>query len=99
MLLTSTEIDEVKQHVEKDGKQVENDQQPVEEQQQIVTTAPEPPAFEEDSNPEPDDHILTINHEDDDDYEQLKEEHLELLEEVMSQPIKERNNLSKLNND
>ena len=35
----------------------------------------------------------------DDDYDQLKDEYLELLEEVKSQPMRERKKLSKLNND
>ena len=35
----------------------------------------------------------------DDDYEQLKDEYLELLEEAKSQPMKERKKLPKLKND
>ena len=85
--------------MEKDSKQDEDYQQPVEEQQQKVTTTPEPPPSEEQSSSESDDYVPSVDQEDDDDYEQLKEEYLELLEEVKSQSMKERNKLSKLKND
>ena len=53
-------------------------------------------------NPEPEDPIPPTYHEilgDDDDYDQLKDEYLELLEEAKSQPKKERKKLPKLKND
>ena len=70
------------------------DYQQVEEEQQAATTILEP--VEPEVNPEPEDPIPPTYHEtpddDDDDYDygQLKDEYLELLEEVKSQPMKER---------
>ena len=57
--------------------------------------------MEPEVNPEPEDPIPPTNHEtpdDDDNYDQLKDEYLELLEEVKSQPMKERKKLAKLQN-
>ena len=104
-LLTPAEIEEVKQQVKNDTFQEEDDQQS-EEQQQAVTTIQGP--VEPEVNPEPEEPIPPTYHEtpdDDDDYDhdcdydQLKDEYLELLKEVKSQPMKERKKLSKLKND
>ena len=103
-LLTPAEIEEVKQQVKSDTFQEEDYQQAVEEQQ-VATTILEP--VEPEVNPEPEDPIASTYHEtpDDDcydydyDYDQLKDEYLELLEEVKSQPMKERKKLSKFKND
>ena len=95
----------MKQQVKSDTFQEEDYQQAVEEQQ-AATTILEP--VEPEVNPEPEDTIPPTYHEtpddDDDDYDydynQLKDEYLELLEEVTSQPMKERKQkLSKLKND
>ena len=104
-LLSPAEIEEVKQQVKNDTFQEEDDQQS-EEQQQEVTTILE--SVEPEVNPEPEDSIPPTYNEtlDDDndydhdcDYEKLKDEYLELLREVKSQPMKERKKLSKLKND
>ena len=90
-LLTPTEIEEVKQQVKSDNFQEEDGQQ-FEEEQQAVTTILEP--VEPEVNPEPEHPIPPTYHEtpddDDYDYDQLKDEYVELLEEVKSQPMKER---------
>ena len=92
----------MKQQVKSDTLQEENDQQS--EEQQAVTIILEP--VEPEVNPEPEDPIPPTYHEipdDDDDYEHdydlLKDEYLALLEEVKSQPMKERKKLSKLKNN
>ena len=101
-LLTPAEIEEVKQQVKSDTFQEEDNQQ-AEDKQQTATTILEP--VEPEVNPEPKHPIPPTNHEtpdDDDDYDYdyglLKDEYLELLEEVKSQPMKERKKLSKLKN-
>ena len=98
-LLTPVEIEEVKQQVKSDTFQEEDDQQA--EEEQAATTILEP--VEPEVNPEPEDPIPpsheTLDDDDDCDYDQLKNEYLELLEEVKSQPLKERKKLSKLKND
>ena len=85
----------MKQQVKNETFQEEDDQQAGEEQQ-TATTILEP--VEPEVNPEPEDPIPPKNHEtpddDDYDYDQLKCEYLELLKEVKSQPMKERNYLS-----
>ena len=93
----------MKQQVQCDTFQEEDDQQ-VEEEQQAAPTILVP--IELEVIPEPELPIPPTYHEtpdDDDDYEydydQLKNEYLELLEEVKSQPMKERKKLSKLKND
>ena len=91
-LLTPAEIEEVKQQVKRDNFKEEDDQQ-AEEEQQAVTTILEP--VEPEVNPEPEHPIPPTYHEtsdddDDYDYDQLKDEYVELLEEVKSQPMKER---------
>ena len=80
------------------------DNQQAEEEQQAATTILEPVELE--VNPEPEHPIPPTYHttsDDDDDcdydYDQLKDEYLELLEEVKSQPMKEGKKLSKLKND
>ena len=95
--------EEVKQQIKSDTFQEEDDQQ-AEEEQQAAATILEP--VEPGVNPEPEDPIPPTYHEmpdDDDDFgydnDHLKDEHLELLEEVKSQPRKERKKLSKLKND
>ena len=104
-LLTPVEIEEVKQQVKSDNFQEEDDQQS-EEQQQAVTIILEP--VEPEVNPEPEDPILptyNVTPYDDNDYDhdydygKLKDEYVELLKEVKSQPMKERKKLSKLKND
>ena len=92
-LPTPAEIDKVKQVNSEDGQQSE-------EEQQAATTILEP--VEPEVNPELEDPIPSAYHEtadDDDDYEydydQLKDEYLELLEEVKSLPVKGRKKLSK----
>ena len=92
-LLTPAEIEEVKQQVKNDTFQEEDDQQS-EEQQQAVTTILEP--VEPEVNPEREDPIPPTYNEtpdDDNDYDQLKDEYLELIEEVKFQPMKERKKL------
>ena len=89
-LLTPAEIEEAKQQVRRDNFQEEDGQQS--EEQQAVTTFLEP--VEPEVNPEPEHPIPPTYHEtpnDDDeyDYDQLKDEYVELLEEVKSQPMKE----------
>ena len=91
----------MKQQVKSGTFQEEDDQQ-AEEKQQAAITIPEP--VEPEVNHEPEDPIPPTIHEtpdDDDDYEhdQPKYEYLDLLEEVKSQPMKERNKLSRLKND
>ena len=102
-LLTPAEIEEVKQQVKSDNFQEEDGQQS-EEEQQVVTTIQEP--VEPEVNPDPEHPIPPTYHEtpdDDDDYyydyDQLKDEYVELLQEVKSQPMKERKKLSKVKND
>ena len=102
-LLTPAEIEEEKQQVKSDNFQEEDSQQS-EEEQQAVSTILEP--VEPEVNPEPEHPIPPTYHEtpdDNDDYDydhvQLKDEYLELLEEVKSQPMKQRRKLSKLKND
>ena len=102
-LLTPAEIEEVKQQVKSDTFQEEDEQQ-AEEEEQVATTILEPVELE--IIPESEHLIPPTYHEtpdDDDDYEydydQLKHKYLELLEEVKSQPMKERKKLSKLKND
>ena len=102
-LLTPAEIEEMKQQVKSDIFQEEDDHQS-EEEQHATTTTLEP--VEPEVNPEPEDPIPPTYHETPDDgddcdydYDQLKDEYVELLEEVKSQPMKERKKLSKLKND
>ena len=94
-------IGEVKQQVKSDNFQEEDGQQS-EEEQQAVTTILEP--VEPEVNPKPEYPIPPTYHEtpdddDDYDYDQLKDEYVELLEEVKSQPMKERKKLSRVKND
>ena len=95
----------MKQQVKSDNFQEEDGQQS-EEEHQSVTTILEP--VEPEVNPEPEHPIppTSTYHDtpdDDDDYDydyhQLKDEYVELLEEVKFQPMKERKKLSKLKND
>ena len=100
-LLTPAEIEEVKQQVKCDNFQEEDGQQS-EEEQQAVTTILEPVELEvipEPEHPIPPTYHETPDDNDDYDYDQLKDEYLELLEEVKSQPMKQRRKLSKLKND
>ena len=96
-LLTPAEIEEVKQQIKSDIFQEEDGQQ-AEIEQQAATTILLP--VEHEVIPEPEHSIPPTYHEtpDDDgydyDYDQLKYEYLELLEEVKSQPMKERKKLS-----
>ena len=82
---------------------MEDDQQSQEEQQATTTILEH---VEPEIIPEPEHPISPTYHEtpDDDDnydydYDQLKDEYLELLEKVKSQPMKEREKLSKVKND
>ena len=93
----------MKQQVKSDTFQEEDGQQS-EEEQQAVSTILEP--VEPEVNPEPEHPIPPTYHETPDDndnydydYDQLKYEYLELLEEVKSQPMKQRRKLSKLKNE
>ena len=90
----------MKQQLKSDNFQEEDGQQS-EEEQQAVTTILEP--VEPEVNPEPEHPITPTYHEtpddDDYDYDQLKDEYVELLEEFKSQPMKERKKLSKVKND
>ena len=101
-LLTPAEIEEVKQQVKSDTFQ-EEDYQQAEEEQHAATTIMEP--VQPEVNPEPEHPIPPTYHEtpDDDDadydYDQLKDEYVELLDEAKSQPMKDRKKLSKLKND
>ena len=101
-LLTPAKIEEVKQQVKSDTFK-EEDYQQSEEEQQAATTILEP--VEREVIPEPEDpipptYLETPDDDDSDyDYDQLKYEYIELLEEVKSQPMKERKKLSKLKND
>ena len=88
-LLTPAEIEEVKQQVKSDNFQEEDYQQAVDEQQ-WATTILEP--VEPEVNPEPEHPIPPTYHEtpdddDDHDYHQLKDEYVELPQEVKSQSI------------
>ena len=91
----------MKQQVKSDNFQEEDGQQS-EEEQQAVSTILEP--VEPEVNPEPEHPIPPTYHEtpddnDDYDYDQLKDEYLELLKEVKSQPMKQRRKLSNMKND
>ena len=101
-LLTNTcrEKEEVKQQVKNDTFQEEDDQQS-EEEEHAANTILVPVELE--VTPEPEHPIPPTYHEtpdddDDDDYgydcDQLKDEYLVLLEEVKTQPKKERKKLS-----
>ena len=97
-LLTPAEIEGVKQQVKSDTFQEEDDQQSGEEEQ-AATTILEPVELEvipESKHPIPPTYHETPDDDDDYDYAQLKDEYLGLLEEVKSQPMKERKKLSKL---
>ena len=93
-LLPPAEIEEVKQQVKSDTFQEEDDQQS-EEEQKAATTILEP--VEPEITPEPEDPIPPTYHEtpddDDDDYDQLKDEYLQLLQKGKSKPMKERKKL------
>ena len=94
-------MEEVKQQVKSNTFQEEDDQE-AEEEQQAVTTILVPVELEvilESEHPIPPTYHETPDDDDDYDYDQLKYEYLELLEEVKSQPMKERKKLSKLKND
>ena len=100
-LLIAAGKEEVKQQV-KSNTILEEDDQQAEEEQQSATTILDP--VEPEVNPEPEDPTPPKNHEtpdenEDYDYDQLEGEYLELLEEVESQPMKERKKLSKIKND
>ena len=100
-LLTSTVIEEVKQQVKSDTFQEEDDQQ-AEEEEQTATTILVPVELEVIPEPEhtiPQTYHETPDDDDDYDYDKLKDEYLELLGEVKSQPMKQRKKLSKLKND
>ena len=95
----------MKQQVKSDTFQ-EEDNQKSEEEQQATTTILEPVELE--VSPEPADPIPPTYYEtpdDDDDYyydydyDQLKDDYLELLKEVKSQPMNGRKKLSKVKND
>ena len=96
-LLISAEIEEVKQ-VEKDNTTDEHIQQPIEEQhtttdtyEDVESASPKTnnPTSEASKTPEePDDN--------EDDYEQINEKYLELLEVITSQPMKDRKRLPKV---
>ena len=89
--LTPVEIEEVKQ-VKSDTFQVEDDQQ-AEDEERAASTILVP--IELKVIPEPAHPIPPTYHETpDDDDDQMKDEYLELLEEVKSQPMKERKKLS-----
>ena len=88
----------MKQQVKSDNFQEEDDQQS-EEEQQPVTTIMEPVELEaicEPEHPIPPTYHETPDDDDDYDYDydQLKNEYVEMLEEVKSQPMKERKKLS-----
>ena len=92
----------MEQQVKSDNFHEEDGQQS--EEQQAVTTILEP--VEPEVNPEPEHPIPPTYHEtpdDDDDYDydydQLKDEYVELLEDIKSQPMKERKKLSRVKND
>ena len=94
----------MKQQVKGDTFQEKDDQQSEEEEEEGGggTTILVPVELE--VIPKPEHPIPPTYHEtpdDDDDYDcdQLKDEYLELLEEVKSQPLKERKKLSKVQND
>ena len=91
----------MKQQVNSDTFQEEDDQQ-AEEEEQAATTILVPVELEvipEPEHPMPQTYHERPDDDDDYDYDQLKYEYLELLEEVKSQPMKERKKLSKLKND
>ena len=91
----------MKQQVKSDTFQ-EEDYQQSEEVQKTATTILVPVALEvipEQEHPIPPTYHETPDDDDDYDYEQLKDEYIELIEEVNSQPMKERKKLSKLKND
>ena len=79
-------------NLKKNNRSVTTILEPVEPEVNPKPKHPIPPTYHETSNDDDDyDH--------DYDYDQLKDEYLELLEEVKSQPMKERKKLSKLKND
>ena len=93
----------MKQQVKGDTFQEKDDQQ-AEEEQQTTTAILKPVELEVIHKPEhpiPPTYHETLDDDDDYDYgyDQLKDEYLELLEEVKSQPMKERKKLSKVKND
>ena len=88
-------MEEVKQ-VKSDTFQEKDDQQSEEEQQAatIILEPVEPEVNPESEHPIPPTYHETPDDDDDYDYDQLKDEYLELLKEVKSQPMKERKKLS-----
>ena len=83
-LLTSAELEEVKAQVEEENIQEESTRPTSEEDaiKEPCNPEPENPSLPEaaETKDEPEDNT--------DDYEQLKEEYLEILEDTKSQPIK-----------
>ena len=100
-LLTTAEIEEVKQQVKSDTFQEEDDQQHVDKQQAatIILEPVKPEVNPEPEDPIPPSYLETPDDNDDNDYDQQKDEYLELLEEVKSQPMREKKKLSMLKND
>ena len=91
----------MKQLVKHDTFQEEDDQQSEEEPQKAtaILEPVEPEVKPESEDPIPPTYCETPDDHDDYDYNQLKDEYLELLEEVKCPPMKERKKLSKLKND
>ena len=93
----------MKQQVKSDTFQEEDDQQSDEEQAATTILVPvELEVIPKPEHPIPPTYHETPDEDDDDydyDYDQLKDEYLELLEEVKSQPMKERKKVSELKNE
>ena len=94
-LLTSAELEEVKAQVEEENTHEESTRSTNEEDYPTTVEATIEPCNSEPENPALPEAAETIKEPEDntDDYEQLKEEYLELLEDTKSQPIKNRKKL------
>ena len=94
-LLTAAELEEVKAQVEEENIQEESTRPTSEEDHPITVEAIIEPYNPEPENPSLPEAAETTDEPEDntDDYEQLKEEYLELLEDTKSQPMKNRKKL------
>ena len=97
-LLTSVELEKVKAQAEQENIHEGSTRPTSEEDHPTTVEATIEPCNPEPENPSPPEAAETTKEPEDnvDDYEQLKEEYLELLEDTKSQPMKNRTNLPKL---
>ena len=98
MLLTSAELEEVKAQVEQENTHEESTRPSNVEDHPTTVEATIEPCNPEPENPPPPEAAETTKEPEDntEDYEQLREEYLELLEDTKSQPMKNRKKLPKL---